>query len=283
MEPNPLRMIHDLKGAPLSVVLTLAILRRPANGIELSRYTGYDQDTITKTLRKLEDPFLFGLLVRVKHGWALAENAQIPLFFNQKSENLGLISTTTINKLTNSNQDDSSSSPKKIRKSRIFSDEEKPRWDALAKGGIFYNDRTAALVKLQHATPEYITAKIAEFKERKLRLPHNAGLLLLAIENNEPIIEAVPESETVVNYAGGAFADSIGGYDEEEIQERKQQEERDIRRYCEIIAALDTATGNELKALRSEKDKLIHGPLRYVSAGKIERTMASYVSTATGN
>lgn len=281
MEQNPLRLIHDLKGAPLSVVLTLAILRRPANGIELSRYTGYDQDTITKTLRKLEDPFLFGLLVRVKHGWALAENAQIPLFFNQKSEILGLISTTTINKLTNSNQDDSSST-KKIRKSRIFSDEEKPRWDALAKGGIFYNDRTAALVKLEHATPEYITAKIAEFRARKLSLPKNAGLLLLAIENNEPIIEAVPESETVVNYAGGAFAEWMQD-DDDERETRREQLDRDIWRYCEITSALETATGDELESLTEEKRRLIRGPLQHVSAAKIEARLQDYVSETAGN
>jgi hypothetical protein len=240
---NPLRMVHDLKGAPLSIIVVMKILRRPVMELELIQYCGYDKGTITKALRKLTDPFLFGIVARVRGGWSLAENVQLPLSWGEiasKSGDSPLFSTTTtIKELIKRDTEDSSSRTTKSGNFPLLenaSPEERERWAALKKCGIFYNRMTAALIKLEHVTPEYIAAKADEYKNSGRGGRRNVGLLITAIGANEPLLSDQPEETTPKK---GSFSLSDWGYSQETANEiRQEQAERiqnSIDRFKELL------------------------------------------------
>ena len=154
-----LKAVHQLKGAPLSIVVALLLLQRSAKAIELARYCNYDQDTITKALRKLEDVFLFGLVVRVRGGWCLADSAyQLPLTGEPNGENPKFSdnppSSSRVNivneskELTTTNQN-----PK-------FSD----NYEVCKELGIV-EPSASVISDLEHVTPEYIRAHVYNLKE----------------------------------------------------------------------------------------------------------------------
>lgn len=87
MDYNQITMLSNtLKGAPLSCLFVLLLLKRPAGVIELSALTGYSRDTIKDGLRKLKSLDLATTTSRY-HGWQLTTSGyQLPLV---NSENAG--------------------------------------------------------------------------------------------------------------------------------------------------------------------------------------------------
>lgn len=64
------------------------------------------------------------------------------------------------------------------------------KWEALRDAGIFRNSTTEKLVAMEHVTPEFIRAHAAAYKPKN---GNGKGILILRLENNEPVPEAEPK------------------------------------------------------------------------------------------
>lgn len=74
---NPLRMLRQLKGAPLSVYLACQIVRQVVSRDWLCEQTGYSDNAVTRALGYLTE---HNYLARVTGGWMIAAGAiQLPL------------------------------------------------------------------------------------------------------------------------------------------------------------------------------------------------------------
>ncbi len=75
---NPLRMVRELKGAPLSIVWVLGIVNQRVSQEFLQVTTGYTDKTISQALAYLKE---VSLINHTQSGWMLIQNdsAQLPL------------------------------------------------------------------------------------------------------------------------------------------------------------------------------------------------------------
>jgi hypothetical protein len=75
---NPFRLIHELKGAPLAILITLSLVRQPVTKEWLERTTGYTDKPVSQALAYLTEN---GLALGTQTGWQLTESArELPLF-----------------------------------------------------------------------------------------------------------------------------------------------------------------------------------------------------------
>jgi hypothetical protein len=81
---NPFRLIHELKGAPLAVLITLSLVRQPVTKEWLERTTGYTDKPVSQALAYLTEN---GLALGTHAGWQLTESARgLPLFQTPQAE-----------------------------------------------------------------------------------------------------------------------------------------------------------------------------------------------------
>lgn len=191
---NPLKTIHELKGCALSIVCILSVLRRATPALELARYSGYDADTVTKALRKLEDPVMFGFVLRTSQGWSLADGAQqLPLaWLMPESENFGFGATTTSTTIEETNSE------------QVEVVQVNPRIsDSLALLVDLGVGRPMAkkLAALYWATPEYIQAHAS-----RMDLPDDIGLLITRIRDEDP----APKAKTAAH--GSSVTDKVSEF-----------------------------------------------------------------------
>ncbi len=75
---NPVRMVRELKGAPLSIVLVLSLVHQRVTQEYLERATGYTDKPVSQALAYLQE---VGLADHTSAGWQLIEQAvkQLPL------------------------------------------------------------------------------------------------------------------------------------------------------------------------------------------------------------
>lgn len=70
---NPLRMVRELKGAPLSIVWVLFYAKQRVSQEFLERSTGYSDKPVSQALAYLEE---IGLVNHTRSGWALIQDNQ---------------------------------------------------------------------------------------------------------------------------------------------------------------------------------------------------------------
>ena len=74
---NPIRMVRELKGAPISILFALTVVQTRVSQAWLERTTGYTDKTISQALGYLEE---IGLADHTSAGWQLTGEAkQLPL------------------------------------------------------------------------------------------------------------------------------------------------------------------------------------------------------------
>jgi biotin operon repressor len=74
---NPIRLVRELKGAPLSILMALTVVNQPVTQEWLERATGYTDKPISQALAYLEE---IGLAVKSRAGWLLSDGSQqLPL------------------------------------------------------------------------------------------------------------------------------------------------------------------------------------------------------------
>jgi len=180
--------IRGLKGAPLSCLVLLALSTTRVSQEWLERQSGYTDKPVSQALAYLSEE---GYISQSSSGWALAEGFQLPLGLNlgddlsRKNSDSDLIIITTsaceVESVNNNNNRDAS---RKNSDSYPVIDPELSEW--LGQGSIYLNDRTRAMLALPHVTAAYVKAKVLEYRAKNLGGPQWAGLLIKAIEKNEP-------------------------------------------------------------------------------------------------
>lgn len=196
---NPMTFVRGCKGAPISVLVALSFIGRPATSIELQTWTGYKDDNITLATRQLIE---MGWLVAItpRGPWGLAEGKQLPLmaWIDGDSDLIGLPPTTTTTEISfiaervGSSNKAGAATPKKSESAFIRAN---PQFDeniaACRAMGIGAPTRDG-LSDLEHVTPELIKAHV-----KALVAGESIGLAILRIRENEApreIIEAAQES-----------------------------------------------------------------------------------------
>jgi len=75
MKNDRLRLVRELRGAPLSIIVVLAMVREPCRQEYLERTTGYTDKPVSQALAYMRD---IGLVVNIPSvGWALTEQARM--------------------------------------------------------------------------------------------------------------------------------------------------------------------------------------------------------------
>jgi hypothetical protein len=188
--------VRELKGAPLAVLALLAIFPLPVSKEWLARSSGYTDKPIQMACQYLLEQ---GMVDRSRSGWFLAQDLRRSLIRNF-SDSISIIkdledSVIDLDVNTNTikrNNSDCLISAAQNSDSQI---REKPQaevleiWRILAAAGIRRNERTEALLSLEHITPDYLQSKIAEFEAKGLCGNKWTGLIIRALEAGEPAPE----------------------------------------------------------------------------------------------
>ena len=84
---NPIRMVRELKGAPLSIIMVLSMVQQRVTQEYLERSTGYTDKPVSQALAYLQE---IGLADHTRSGWQLikSDRLQLPLPLALESENL---------------------------------------------------------------------------------------------------------------------------------------------------------------------------------------------------
>ena len=73
---NPIRLVRELKGAPLSIYVLLGLVQQRVTQEYLERSTGYTDKPVSQALAYLQE---IGLVDHTRSGWQLIKSDQIQL------------------------------------------------------------------------------------------------------------------------------------------------------------------------------------------------------------
>ncbi len=226
---NPIRMVRELKGAPLSILFALTIVTQWVSQAWLERTTGYTDKTIAQALGYLEE---IGLADHTSAGWQLTGAAkQLPLPLKEISpqsrgeggedqeenrEEQELI--TAENKSDDSYHHRRISDPSiiiindSVKEEEINNNNNKGGrknsdsgvLEALSRAGIMGKKRVS-LAQLAWVTVESVSAWEAALKREK-KERYSPGLLISVLESGDPPPVAKKENR---RYDSGQFAEFI--------------------------------------------------------------------------
>jgi len=206
---NPLRMVRELKGAPLSILWVLFYAQQRVSQEFLERSTGYSDKPVSQALAYLEE---IGLVNHTRSGWALIQDNQnqlpLPLALEggpgraapeprelaleepavqadpenkdpesgvSRNNSDSLITTTLIN----NDLIDSVVVISNNAENRRNSDFE-ANLEEFKQQGIGRNPRTEALARMNHVNPGYICAHLKSLKKKDSK-----GLAIMRMEQGE--------------------------------------------------------------------------------------------------
>ena len=194
---NPIRMVRELKGAPLSILMVLTLVHQRVSQGYLERATGYTDKPISKALAYMGE---VGLVDETRSGWQLIKEKlmQLPLTLELEEDNSSnkgvqplviqtddvhlsrnnsdsLITTT----LKNNDLNDSVvviSNNEITRKNSVFD----LNLEEFKQHGIAKNKRTEALARMSHVNPKYIRSHL-----KVLGKNDSKGLAIMRMEQGE--------------------------------------------------------------------------------------------------
>jgi hypothetical protein len=227
---NPIRMVRELKGAPLSILFALSVMHQRVSQAWLEGVTGYTDKPISSALSYLEE---IGLADHTTSGWKLTGKAKqlpLPMEITAGEEEIspqsrgeeergesgeeqeqgnnsdktcqGRNNSTpliiTINDSNNEEEinNNNSNGGRKNSDSGVL--------DALTRAGIVGKKRVS-LAKLAWVTAESVSAWEAQLKRDK-KERYSPGLLISVLESGDP---APKKKEERRRYDSGAFAEFI--------------------------------------------------------------------------
>jgi hypothetical protein len=207
---NPIRLIRELKGAPLSIVLVLQIVRQRVTQEYLERATGYTDKPVSQALGYLCE---IGLADHTRDGWQLSQARQLPLGLEEEqlttetqspqgdkegeggqdnsdtngvsrkySDSLIIITDSDSLNSERGNNNNNNGPP-----NRKNSDLIRQNMEALAAARVVGVKR-CKLALLEHVTPGYVRAWEAQLKHEK-GSRYTPGLLIVTIESGLPAPE----------------------------------------------------------------------------------------------
>lgn len=169
------RLVRELKGAPLACFMLLLLSDGPASNEWLCRMSGYTDKPIAQALKLLSSDE-YKLIRRSRGGWILSQVFQIVLGNEESRKNSVPTTTTLINTY--------SIKEEVVVVSRKNSDsDEEQLYDSnmIACKEVGIGDPSASSISnLAHVTPEFIRAHAKGLKKGE-----TMGLAILRIQNNE--------------------------------------------------------------------------------------------------
>ncbi|MEI7848729.1 MAG: hypothetical protein WCK35_23210 [Chloroflexota bacterium] len=171
------QQVRPLKGAPLSVLALLERAEAPLSNQLLERLSGYSDKPVSQACYYLK---MLGLVDHTPSGWFLAPGILVSEVSGIITDPINIIIPDSNQKSINNNNN------KNIKGRNISAAETQKIWEILSAAGIRQNERTRELLQKEHVTPEYISAKLAEYKDRGLAGSQWTGLLIRVLESGEP-------------------------------------------------------------------------------------------------
>ena len=199
---DPIRLLRQLKGAPLSVLMAMVIVRARVSADWLVTITGYTDKPVTQALKLLT---AYGWIAKVQGGWQISAGVQLPLMF-EESEKFRPSSSSS-NYLSNM------STIEQEQQDRKNSDSYLANYRTMKANGI-REPALSRLAALPHVNPEFILAHIKQVRSERGHL----GTVVHRIENNwEPLI-IDDEPSQYRRYADGLFSEELkrSGFQSEE-------------------------------------------------------------------
>jgi len=208
---NPIRMVRELKGAGLSIVIALGLVNQRVSQEWLERATGYTDKTVSQALQYLEEN---GLADHTGSGWQLSSNKarQLVMPLELEDENPPEPEQDCANEIIDHDQDENiaesrnnsdsltttilnnidvidsvvvdSSNDAKKRKNSDF----EANLEEFKLFGIGKNKRTEALARMEHINPQYIRAHLKALKKKDSK-----GLAIMRMEQGEEAPESSHE------------------------------------------------------------------------------------------
>lgn len=199
---NPIRMVRELKGAPLSIMMVLSLVNQRVTQEYLERATGYTDKPVSQGLAYLQE---VGLADHTQAGWQLVKEKakQLPLTLQLEEEktpeqaepenrtNDDALSRNNSDSLltyliTNQDIKDinqlSKVSNVKSRKKSDLDPNIQENMETFREIGIKLNSRTEKLARMKHVTREYITGTVNNLKQGEL-----LGLAIVRMEQGDEI------------------------------------------------------------------------------------------------
>lgn len=174
---NPIKLLRELKGCPLSVLLALSIVRLPVNASWLENMTGYSDKPVTKALELLVE---YGYILKLSgQKWQIGSSFQLPLGVESRN-NSDISSTTSSSFLTEGNKDIEEAAVEEEPKVGI-----NPIFDRLNEIGIGEPVRSE-LIKKNYMTLEYLNAHYKKWKSEGIK---GLGLLIHRLRSHDLIID----------------------------------------------------------------------------------------------
>src|SRR4030042_2168061 len=195
---NPIRMVRELKGAPLSILMVLSLVHQRVTQEYLERATGYTDKPVSQALAYMQE---IGLADHNNAGWQLIKQnvmqLPLPLELEEKSKSEDIVDeipeiedmsrnisdsliTTTLN---NNDLIDSVVVISNNAETRNNSDFE-ANLEEFKHHGIAKNRRTEALARMKHVNPGYIRAHLKGLKKKDSK-----GLAIMRMEQGEEAAE----------------------------------------------------------------------------------------------
>jgi hypothetical protein len=190
---DPIKLLRQLKGAPLAVLLAFAWTRSRLGADYLVTVTGYTDKPVSQALKLLT---AYGWITKVQGGWQLSGGVQLPLMSgeSEKFRSSSCSSSKEVDKIYSEDE----------QESRKNSDSYLANYRTLKGYGI-RDPALSRLSALPHVSPEFINAHVREvFREKG-----NLGTAIHRIENDWLAPEIVETVETPSGYSSGVWGDLI--------------------------------------------------------------------------
>jgi len=171
---NPIKLLRELKGCPLSVLLALSIVKQPVNAGWLENVTGYSDKPISKALELLVE---FGYIAKISgQKWQIGINVQMPLMIENRNNSDFQATTTALTRLEGSEVIEGKTAviSLKVGINTII--------EMLGHVGIGEPVRSE-LAKKDYITEEYLKYHIKKWMNEKKSI----GLLIYRLRNHDPI------------------------------------------------------------------------------------------------
>ena len=192
MFDDPIKLLRQLKGAPLAVLLAMYWTRMRITAEWLVTVTGYTDKPVTSALKLLS---AYGWITKVQNGWQISAGVQLPLGGGEVvSENFRSGSSSLITDSILINREDE-------EESRKNSDSFIANFRLMKSYGI-REPALSRLSALEHVNPEFINAHVRAVRVEKGYL----GTAIHRIENNWPAPEYAEESKPPRRHSDSLFA-----------------------------------------------------------------------------
>jgi hypothetical protein len=186
---DPIKLLRQLKGAPLAVLLAFAWSGSRLSADYLVTVTGYTDKPVTQALKVLN---AYGWIVKVQGGWQIAGGVQLPLMFEESEKFRSSSSSSSKEVEINISEDE--------QENRKNSDSYLVNFRTLKGYGI-REPALSRLAGLKHVTPALVNAHVRQVFREKGTL----GTAIHRIENDWLAPEIIEEVKADGRYSNSLF------------------------------------------------------------------------------